>query len=225
MYDISVPGYENYIANQLVVHNSFWPWRLGREANVFDIDLKYSEIINAIRTKKGFIETIEVDPNYGIYHYDGHRDCNFSCDPEKSKELNNICPVCKKPLTIGVLNRINELADREYGFKPKDAIPFKILIPLSELIATVYGINQLYSKKVWEIYNKLIGSFENEFNVLMHIPLGDLNKVVHEKLARFIILNREGKLVIIPGYDGEYGKLLIEDKIEHNKKQASLSDF
>ncbi len=207
--------------------HSFWPWRLGREANVFDIELKYSEIINAIRTKKGFIETIEVDPNYGIYHYDGHRDCNFSCDPEKSRELNNICPVCKKPLTIGVLNRINELADREYGFKPKDAIPFKILIPLSELIATTYNINQLYSKKVWDVYNKLIAAFGNEFNVLMHVELDNLKKIVDEKLANFIMLNREGKIKVKPGFDGVYGKPIFEEtiKLNQNKKQKSLTDF
>ncbi|MBI2671003.1 DNA helicase UvrD, partial [Candidatus Woesearchaeota archaeon] len=115
--------------------HSHWPWRLGREANIFDIKLSYKNIINAIRTRKGFIETIETDPNYGKYHYDGHRNCNFSCSPEESRKLKNICPVCNKPLTIGVLNRVEQLADREYGFMPKDAVLFKKIIPLSELIA------------------------------------------------------------------------------------------
>lgn len=226
LYDLSVPGYKNYIANQLIVHNSYWPWRLGRESNIFDIDLSYNTLINAIRTKKGFIETIEVDPNYGKYHFDGHRNCNFSCSPEESNKLNNICPICKKPLTIGVLNRVNQLADRNHGFVPKDAIPFKTLIPLSELIAAVYKVNQVYSKKVWDVYNKLINAFVNEFKVLLDINLDALKKIVDEKLANYIILNREGKLMINPGYDGVYGKIIIGQNQKTNvSSQSSLSDF
>lgn len=209
--------------------HSFWPYRLGREANVFDIELNYDSIIKAIRTKEGFIETIEVDPNYGKYHYDGHRNCNFSCDPEETKKLNNICPVCKRQLIIGVLNRVYQLADRKFGFKPKEYIPFKTLIPLSELIATVYNINQVYSKKVWHYYNKLIEAFGNEFNVLLDIQLDDLKKVIDEKLSNYIILNRDEKLTIKPGFDGEYGRLIFDDKKikenKVNKKQTSLTDF
>ena len=104
--------------------HSFWPWRIGREANVFDIDLTYDNLINAIRNKKGFLYTIEVDPNYGKYHLDGHRACNVCLEPKESLKNNNICPKCKKPLTVGVLQRVEQLADRDEGFKPKKRNPF-----------------------------------------------------------------------------------------------------
>jgi uncharacterized protein (TIGR00375 family) len=209
--------------------HSYWPWRLGREANVLDINLSYKEIIKSIRTKKGFIETIEVDPNYGKYHFDGHRDCNFSCSPEESKKLKNICPICKKQLTIGVLNRVQQLADRDFGYIPDAAIPFKKLIPLSELIGSTYNIKQLYSKKIWEIYNKLIDKFKSEFNILLYTSHDELIKVVDKKLADYIMLNRESKINIKPGYDGNYGELIFSNPNmnipKNNKKQKTLVDF
>lgn len=211
--------------------HSFWPWRLGREANVFDIDLNYKSIINAIRTKKGFIETIETDPNYGKYHFDGHRDCNFSCGPEETKKRNGICPVCKRKLTIGVLNRVRSLADREEGHIPENNVPFRKLIPLSELIATSLGTNQIYSNKVWEVYNKLITAFENEINILIYSNMEDLKKIVDENLLRLIAKNREGNLAIKPGFDGEYGKLILNNSKQEekqqklSKKQRTLTDF
>lgn len=207
--------------------HSFWPWRLGREANVFNINMSYFDLIKAIRTKTGFIETIEVDPNYGKYHFDGHRGCGFFCDPGESKKLKNICPICQKKLTIGVLNRIEELADRPEGYAPKEKIPFRTLIPLSELIAATYKINLVSSNKVWFIYNKLIKEFNDEFNILMNVSKEDLSKIVDQKLTDYILLNRNSKIKIRPGYDGEYGKLLFEDNEPKraNKKQSSLTDF
>ncbi len=205
--------------------HSFYPWRLGREATMFDCDLKYKEIINSIRNKT-FMETIEVPPDFGKYHYDGHRNCNIILSPYESKKYNNICPVCNKPLTIGVLNRVEELADREEGYKPKHAIPFRSIIPLSELIAAVHKINQIYSKKVWDIYNKLILRFNSEFNVLLNVNYNDLKEVVNEKLASVIIKNREGKLKIKPGYDGVYGEIILDNENKKEiKHQKSLSDF
>lgn len=192
--------------------HSPWPWRLGREANVFDFrEINYENIINAFRTRKDFAYTIEVNPNYGKYHYDGHRDCNFSCSPEEAEKLNDICPKCGKSMTKGVLNRVKQLADREEGFVPKDAIPFKSPIPLSELIAAFAG-NDVFTKKVWEIYNRLIYRFGNEFNVLLNVGKDELKKTVDEKLANLIIKNREDKLKIEPGYDGVYGKLILKDE-------------
>ena len=200
--------------------HSFWPWRLGREATIFDIPkLTYENIIKAIRTGQGLKSTIETFPEYGKYHYDGHRNCNFSCSPKETKKLKGICPICKKNLTIGVEYRIEELAKEPENFKPNNAKPFYKLIPLHELIAAFYGINQLYSKKVWEIYNLLIKNFNSEFNILLDISLEDLKKVVDEKLAELIIKNREEKLEIKPGYDGVYGKLI------YKKIQKSLKEF
>ncbi|MAG50920.1 DNA helicase UvrD [archaeon] len=195
--------------------HSFWPWRIGREATIFDTELNYDKIINAIRTKEGLKGTIEVDPSYGKYHFDGHRACDVSLDPKDSIKKNNICPKCGKGLTIGVLHRVEELADREKG--PEDY--FKTLIPLSELISSYVGTS-VSSKKVEQIHIKLMNLFKSEFNVLLDVSYEDLKKAVDEKLAELIIKNRENKLEVIPGYDGEYGKLDLEEK-----KQKSLSEF
>ncbi len=199
--------------------HSFWPWRLGREATIFNCELDFKEIINAIRNKN--LETIETYPEYGKYHFDGHRNCGVSFDP---KGANKICPKCKKLLTIGVQNRVDELADREEGFILKEGKPFKKLIPLTELIAIVYDIKQLSSKNVWSTYNKFIDNFKSEFNILLDVEHKDLIKVVDERLANVIINNREGKLKIEPGYDGVYGKVILNDN-ERIVKQKSLTEF
>jgi len=199
--------------------HSYHPWRLGRECVIFDCKLTAKNILNAIKTGDGLKETIETSPDYGKYHYDGHRNCGVSLSPEESKKLNKICPKCKQPLTIGVLYRSLEMADRKI---PKNVPKFKKLIPLHELIAAVYGTNQLSSKKVWSIYNLLIEKFENEFNVLLNVSLENLKKVVEDKIAEIILKNRENRLSIHPGFDGVYGKIILNSD---EKKQKSLGDF
>ena len=164
-----------------------------------------------------------MNPAYGKYHYDGHRNCNIVLKPDETRKLNGICPVCKKGLTIGVDYRINELAKHEHGYKPDNAKNYHEMIPLSELIAAVYNISQLSSKKIWEVYNKLINAFGNEFNILLNISYDDLARVVDKKLADVIMMNRENKLEINPGYDGVYGKIIVKEKISGNQK--SLMDF
>ncbi len=187
--------------------HSYWPWRIGREATVFETELTYDAIIAALRTGKGLSKTIEVDPGYGKYHFDGHRNCNIRFTPEESKKNEGICPVCKRPLTIGVLNRVEELADRPVGYEPKNAIPFIRMLPLSELIAWVEK-KAVTTKTVWNLYNKL-RSFGSENDVLLRVPAEKLRSVVDEALVSAILLNREGKIKIDPGYDGVYGKPLI----------------
>lgn len=205
--------------------HSFWPWRLGREANVFDIDLTYDNLIDSIRNKKGFLYTIEVNPNYGKYHLDGHRACNVCLEPKESLKNNNICPKCKRNLTIGVLHRIEQLADREEGYKPKDAIPFKSLIPLSEILSVLLG-SGVASKKVWKEYYKLVNNSNSELDVLMETKREDLMKVTDGKIADAIIKVREGKVKIKPGYDGVYGQPIFEDNEKvTDKKQKGLSAF
>jgi uncharacterized protein (TIGR00375 family) len=196
--------------------HSHWPWRIGREANIFNLkQLNYQDIIKAIRTRQGYQGTIEVDPAYGKYHYDGHRFCHFSCSPKEAREkYKNICPKCGKPLTIGVEHRVEELADRKQGYEPKDAMPFKKLLPLHEIISTIFQMG-VATKKTWQEYNNLIEKFKNEFNILLEIPISELRKATSDKLAQAIIKNREGKIKVKPGFDGEYGQAIIEtDKQE-----------
>lgn len=209
--------------------HSPWSSRIGRECNVFEMkELSYDELIKIIKEKdkKRFLFTIEVDPAYGKYHYDGHRNCNVSLDPSESLKLNNICPVCKKPLTIGVLHRVEELADRPRGFVPKNAIPFIKILPLTELIAKKYKLN-LFSKKVFEIEEKFISKFGSELNTLLEAKEEDIRSI-DKNLADLIIKNREGKLNILPGYDGVYGELLLEEKVEERKikrSEKNIKDF
>ncbi|MEA2036662.1 MAG: endonuclease Q family protein [Nanoarchaeota archaeon] len=211
--------------------HSFWPWRIGREATIFDCKLNYKNIINALRTKEGLSGTIEVDPSYGKYHFDGHRNCNVCMNPKDTIKVKNICPKCGKSLTIGVLNRVEELADREEGYKPKDGKEFHSLIPLSEIICSLIG-SPVASKKTWKIFNDLMDKFGNEFNVLLDVKKEELVKVVDEKLADTIIKNKEGSITIQPGFDGEYGKPLFSDKDKADIKtetpkvvQKGLNEF
>jgi len=202
------------------------PSKIGREANVFDLPfLSYSSIITAIKSKdpQNFLYTIEFFPEEGKYHYDGHRVCGISLSPEESKKYNNICPTCGKQLTIGVMNRVAELADRPIGFKPDNAIPFKSLVPLEEIIAESLGVGTA-SKQVAKEYKELIKKLGSEFNVLLETSAGDLEKATMPEIAEGIKKVREGKIFIEPGYDGVYGKIKIFSQGEQKKavKQKTL---
>jgi uncharacterized protein (TIGR00375 family) len=219
--------------------HSFWPWRIGREATIFELEeLSYSNIIRAVRTGKGLVGTIEVDPGYGIYHFDGHRACNFSASPEESKKLNKICPICKRPLTIGVGFRVDELADRSEseGMKRKD-FSYKI-IPLHEIISVSLGTG-LATKKTWSEYYNILKAGKDELDILLNVSEAELLKVTSPKIANLILKNRRGELVVKPGYDGVYGKLILdgrevsteedsqEEKEESSKPrpQSGLNDY
>jgi uncharacterized protein (TIGR00375 family) len=200
--------------------HSFWPWRLGREATIFDINLNYKNLINAIRTNN-LIETIEVDPGYGKYHYDGHRSCNISLSPDESLKNKDVCPKCGKKLTIGVAHRIEELADRNVNYEPKNAISFKKIIPLSELLSVYYN-QDINTKLIWNVYNKIVEKY-SEFDVLLNLDYNKLREIMDDKLANIVLQNREGKIKVKPGYDGVYGEPILD--IKYDKKQKSLMDF
>jgi uncharacterized protein (TIGR00375 family) len=207
--------------------HSPWPWRLGRECNVFELKkLTYWEILDAVKKKdkKRFLFTVEVDPAYGKYHWTGHRNCHINLSPKQALKINNICPVCGRKLTIGVEQRVEELADREEGFVPENAIPFKSLIPLSELIKDSLKIDSLYSKNVWSEYNKLIENFGNEFSVLLDVSREKLEKVIDKQLVDVIVKNREAKIKVIPGYDGVYGQPVLNETEfkQYEEKQKNL---
>jgi uncharacterized protein (TIGR00375 family) len=209
--------------------HSPWPWRLGREANVFDLEKpSYWELWDAVKKKdkKKFLYTIEVDPNYGKYHYTGHRDCKVVLSPKEALRIKNTCPVCRKKLTVGVLQRVEELADREEGFVPKDAIPYKSLLPLYEIISFALKEKKLNSKKILEEQNKLIKNFGNELNVIINVSFEELTKVTNEIIARAIIDVREGRIKYIPGYDGVYGEPVFGEKQTIKKlPQKNLFDY
>ncbi|MDP2664874.1 MAG: endonuclease Q family protein [bacterium] len=197
--------------------------KMGREANVFDTDVSYQAIFETLKAKdpKRFLFTVEFFPEEGKYHYDGHRLCQVHLSPKESKERKNICPKCGKLLTIGVLNRVEELADRPEGVVPPNAIPFKRIIPLEEIIADVLGVG-VGTKRSREEYQKLIERFGNEFAVLLDTSMGDLQSATSSEVAEGIKRVREGKVFIDPGYDGEYGKIKIfsegEAKIATSQK-------
>ena len=186
--------------------HSFWPWRMGRECNIFDFkeNFSYKDLTNAIRKKKNFSGTIEFWPHEGKYHYSGHRACDVCVDPKESLKLKGICPKCKKKMTIGVADRIEQLADRKEGYVLKNAVPFKNIIPLSEVIAGTIG-KKVEHKDTWAEYNKLIEKFGNEFNIILDAEEKQLKKVTSDKIAANIIRNREQKIEFKPGYDGVYG--------------------
>ncbi len=193
--------------------HSHWPWRIGREATIFDIDeLSYDNIIKAIRTGKGMVATLETPPAYGKYHWDGHRNCGFSCSPEETKKLNGKCPKCGGDLIIGVDYRVEEISKEPANYKPDNAKKFYLLLPLHELIALHLG-SGLATKRTWGLYNELIQGFDNEFNILLDVSREEMiSKNVGDKLIDLILMNRKAQIKIKPGYDGNYGELLLTEK-------------
>ena len=219
-----VSGFDKYNLVSSSDLHSFWPWRIGREATIFDCELSYTNILKAIRTGKCLKGTFETYPSYGKYHFDGHRNCGIAFSPEESRNHKGICPKCGKDLTIGVEYRIEQLADRK---EPKITKDFKDIIPLTEIISFVKGTKLLSSKKIWTIYNGLIDKFGNEFKVLLETPYDELVKI-DKKLVDLIIKSREGRLNIKPGYDGVYGEIVtgeVKEQIKYTPSQKSLTDF
>jgi len=189
--------------------------RLGREANVFDTELSYQAIIDAVKTKdpQKFLFTIEFFPEEGKYHYDGHRLCNISLAPAETKKNRGLCPVCGRSVTIGVLHRVEELADRPEGFALEGAIPFKSLVPLDEIIAGAHG-TESKTKRVFADYHQLATAFGGEIPLLLGADPEEVARIANTKVAEGIRRVREGKLHIEPGYDGEYGKVKIFEEGE-----------
>ena len=200
------------------------PSKIGRECNVFDCEFSYSAITDAIKKKdkKRFLCTIEFFPEEGKYHYDGHRACNVSLNPKETIKLNGICPKCGKKLTIGVLHRVEELADREEGERPENSIDFKHLVPLAEIIGEAIGAEPS-SKAVESHYEKLILNGGSEIEVLLETPLEELKKFALPRIIEGIRLVREGRVKVEPGYDGVYGKIKIfDEEKKEESKQISL---
>jgi uncharacterized protein (TIGR00375 family) len=198
------------------------PTRLGREACVFDLpELSYSALLSAIKEKdpRRFLFTVEFFPEEGKYHYDGHRACGVVFSPEETRRHGGKCPVCGKPLTVGVMHRVEELADRPPGARPEGAIPYRSLVPLQEIIAQVLG-QEPETRGVVSQYLKVVQRFGSEFSVLLDIPAAEVEQEF-PRLGQALEKVRHGELRIRPGYDGVYGEI----KIDLGEEPRELSLF
>ncbi|MCX5714645.1 MAG: endonuclease Q family protein [Candidatus Omnitrophica bacterium] len=206
--------------------DSHSPAKIGREANVFDCELDYKTIreVLATKDKKRFLYTIEFFPEEGKYHFDGHRLCGTRLSPKETKQGNGKCPKCGKSVTVGVMNRVEQLADRPEGYTPSNAIPYKNLIPLDEIVAEAKGIGKA-SAAVERDYHACLAKFGTEFDILLRASAEELRKGLPPRIAEGVLRVRQGKVNIKAGYDGEYGIISIfgeEDKKEEGEKQLSL---
>lgn len=205
------------------------PNRLGREANVFECELNYWEIAEAIRRKdrRKILFTIEFFPEEGKYHFDGHRTCGVILSPKETIQNQYLCPKCGKKITVGVMHRVEKLADRPEGFVPRQAIPSIHLIPLEEIIAEALGV-RVDTKGVGMEYDRLIEKGGSEFRILLEAPPEELRSFVPPKILEGIIRMRQGKVSIVPGHDGVYGKITLfpEKKREgEDKEQLNLFEL
>lgn len=211
--------------NYTLVSNSdaHSPSRMGREVNVFKEDLDYFQLREVLRNKdkEKFLYTIEFHPEEGKYHYDGHRKCDVRLSPKESRFNNNLCPVCSRSLTIGVLHRIESLSDRDEGFVPEDSIPYKKMIPLEEIIAEAKGCGR-DTVGVKNEYRRLCDIFGSEFEILLNTPIHDLKSNTDERIAIAVDRVRRGDLIIKPGYDGEFGTVKIFEEEKPKESQLGL---
>ena len=180
------------------------PSKLGREANLLDIDCSYEGLYRAIQTGEGLEGTVEFFPEEGKYHFDGHRKCGVSLSPVEAERLGGICPVCGKKLTMGVDHRVEQLADRAEGFVKKDGKKYESLVPLPEVISAC--------KKVQGCFEQMIQTLGTEFDILRNVPSEDIKSCAGERIAEGIENVRTGNVKRIPGYDGEYGKIELFDE-------------
>ena len=187
------------------------PSKLGREANLLDIDCSYEGLYQAIQTGKGLEGTVEFFPEEGKYHFDGHRKCGVSLSPVEAERLGGICPVCGKKLTMGVDHRVEQLADREEGFVKKDGKKYESLVPLPEVVAACMGYSTA-SKKVQGCFEQMMQTLGTEFDILRNVPAEDIKSCAGERIAEGIENVRTGNVKRIPGYDGEYGKIQLFDE-------------
>jgi Uncharacterized conserved protein len=184
------------------------PNTIGREANIFDAEASYAAIADAIKSKRGLIGTIEFFPQEGKYYYDGHRLCGVSMSPDDSMRHKYLCPVCGRKMTLGVMHRIERLADKKMGIKPKGARPFYSVVPLREIIAETMNAGAK-SRTVDREYTRLLRELGNELNILTTMPLKDIGRAGSPRLGEAISRMRKGDVNIKPGFDGEYGKVKI----------------
>lgn len=186
------------------------PHRLGREANAFDCELDYREVVETLRKKdrRKLLFTIEFFPEEGKYHYDGHRQCGVISSPSQTRTNRYLCPHCHQKMTVGVMHRVEDLADRPEGFVPRDAVPSIHLIPLEEIIAEALSV-RVGTKTVETEYARLVERGGSEFRILLDASPEELASFAPPKILEGILRMRQGKVSIIPGHDGVYGKITL----------------
>jgi len=202
------------------------PGYLGRNANVFNTELDYFHIRQALEENdlNTFLGTLDMYPHQGKYHYDGHRKCNISLNPAETIRLGGICPGCGRKMTLGVLNRVEELAARPEGYMPESRHGFKSIIPLADIFSEIFDVGPK-SKKVVEAYRKTIESLGPELHILTGLSIEEIETARVPLLAEAVKRMREGSIRIEPGYDGEFGTVNIFSDEEKNStlgKQATL---
>jgi len=197
------------------------PSKIGREANIFNCDLSYAAIAEAIRTKdpRKILFTIEFFPEEGKYHFDGHRNCKILFAPQETRKNKGLCPVCGRRLTVGVMNRVEELADRPEGVISPKAIPTLHMVPLNEIIADALGVGTNASS-VEKEYLRLIEKGGSEFDILLELSPEDLASFTPPLILEGILRVRQGRLKITPGFDGVFGKIQIFSSLEREKGPA-----
>lgn len=193
----------------------------GREANVFELEqLSYKSMVEVMYSNDPnlFLNTIEFYPEEGKYHLDGHATCKISLTPSDTKKYNGRCPTCDKLVTVGVLSRVEELADRK---SQQRKIPHRYIVPLKEVIGESLGVGKA-SKKVGVIYEKMIGELGNEFHILLDEDIWNIGKVSTSQIAERIKRMREGNMIIEGGYDGVYGKVKVFSDVSKSPQQSLL---
>ncbi|MCB2182092.1 MAG: UvrD-helicase domain-containing protein [Desulfobulbaceae bacterium] len=201
------------------------PGKLGREVNCFECNLDFFSMREALKDPgKGFSGTVEFFPEEGKYHMDGHRKCNVSLEPRETRMRHNICPVCDKPVTVGVSHRVMDLADRDAPFYPEGSPTFRSLIPLQEVIGEIMGRGPA-TKGVMSQYQKAINRFGSEFNILLNTPTEDI-QTLSPLLAEAVKRIRTNKVIRQAGFDGQFGVIRVyeEGEIDHLSGKARLFD-
>lgn len=197
--------------------------KLGREANVFEMKTpSYTELRRILveHDTQKFLETIEFFPEEGKYHADGHLKCQYWCAPEETKKMKGVCPKCGKPLTVGVLHRVADLADRPpHPERPKASAQFRSIVPLAEIVASVLRVGSS-SKRVAKEVDRLLSDGRTEFGTLLDLPESELLPVTTPEIASAILAVRKGDVDVSPGYDGQYG--VITPRVSSRKKQHTL---
>ena len=200
------------------------PSKIGREANIFDTEISYDAIMDALRTKKGFAGTIEFFPEEGKYHNDGHRNCEVSLTPQETLEHNYLCPVCGKRVTVGVSHRVEKLADRQEGYRLPGAPAFHSIIPLPGIISEVLKVGP-NSKAVNREYFNLLESLGSEFRIILNSPLDDIGEAGSHPLMEAVSMVRSRNVQIAPGFDGEFGKIRIFEQVGRKKLKGQAMLF